>query len=168
MNAVDVIRQGFDHLHEAVRADVAEVEPDWWWWQPAPGVNHIGFLYWHLVRDEDAVVSWVTRHPQLWAADGWHAKLGLDPKEQGTGFEAGEAGTLRYDPALLQAYGDAVWERTGTLLARLAEEDLDRAAWKDSPWNIGRQLVEGCLGHAWLHLGEIRLLMGLKGWRFRE
>lgn len=168
MNATDLIRQGFAHLHEAVRADIAQVEPDWWWWQPAPTVNHIGFIYWHLVRDEDAVVSWVTRRPQLWLEEGWHTRLDLDSNEQGTGFSVDEASQFRYDLAVFQLYADTVWARTAPSLERLTEEDLDRAAWKDSPWNIGRQVVEGCLAHGWLHLGEIRLLMGLNGWRFRE
>jgi hypothetical protein len=48
-------------------------------------------------------------------------------------------------------YAEAVWARTGPPLATL-EDDLDRAAWKDSPWNVGRQLVEGVLRRP-RHLG---------------
>jgi hypothetical protein len=29
-------------------------------------------------------------------------------------------------------------------------------------------LLEGSVGHNWVHLGEVRAILGLRGWRFRE
>ncbi|MGH2608228.1 MAG: DinB family protein [Tepidiformaceae bacterium] len=168
MHAIQLIQEGFDHVHVALREDLAEVEPEWLFWQPEPGLNHIGFLFWHLVRDEDQVVSWLAREPQLWPSEGWHERFGMDAKEQGTGMDASRLESFRYALPEFMEYAEGVWARTGPLLATLSEDDLDKPAWKDSPWNIGRQLVEGVLCHAWVHLGEIRAVMGLRGWRFRE
>ncbi len=168
LHAIQLIQQEFANTHMALREDMAEVPADWLFWQPEPGLNHIGFLFWHLVRDEDTVVSWVTHQPELWVSAGWHERLGMDPQEQGTGLDPTNIAEFRYDPVVFQEYAEAVWARTGPALGTLTEEDLDRAAWKDSPWNIGQQLVEGSLCHAWVHLGEIRYVMGLRGWRFRE
>jgi hypothetical protein len=53
-------------------------------------------------------------------------------------------------------------------VSRLSEDDLDRQAWPESDWTVATQLVEGSIGHAWVHLGEMRAIKGLRGWRFRE
>jgi hypothetical protein len=168
VNAIELLRQEFDHVHEALRADLGEVEPEWLFWQPAEGLNHVGFLFWHIVRDEDVVVSHVTRQPQLWQAGGWHSRFGMSADEQGTGLSPAALAQFRYNLHEFMSYAEAVWAEAGPRLARLSEPALEAPAWPGSGWNVGRQLVEGCLGHAWLHLGEIRSLMGLRGWRFRE
>jgi hypothetical protein len=167
MNAIELLQQGFDNLHEAIREDMSDVDGDWLFAQPTPGVNHIGFLFWHLVRDEDTVISYATEQPQLWDAGGWHELFGMDGREQGTGLSPEAAGTLRYDLLLFREYAEAAWARTRPSLERLTEDDLDRVR-GGVEWNTGRLLVEGCLGHSWLHLGEIRSIMGPRGWRFRE
>ena len=76
MHAIQLIQQEFANTHMALREDMAEVPADWLFWQPEPGLNHIGFLFWHLVRDEDTVVSWVTHQPELWVSAAWHERLG--------------------------------------------------------------------------------------------
>jgi hypothetical protein len=168
MNAIEVIVTSFRDAQSAVREDVVEVDDDLFWWQPAEGLNHIGFLFWHLVRDEDTVVSYAAGEPELWAADGWHARFGMDAKEQGTGLDPARISAFRYDRALFMAYAGAVWARTPALVSRLSEDDLDRQAWPESDWTVATQLVEGSIGHAWVHLGEMRAIKGLRGWRFRE
>ncbi len=168
MDAIEVIRAGFGDLHRELRADLAECEPEWLWWQAGPEVNHIGFLFWHGVRDEDVVVSHVCKAPQAWAAEGWHERFEMDAKEQGTGWSQSAMGRLRYDVAAFMEYAERTWARTQELLPALGEADLDPPAWEGSEWTVARQLLQGCLGHGWLHLGEIRFIKGLKGWRFRE
>lgn len=167
MNGVEVIRASFEHVHRELRQDIAELPPETLFWQPAPGVNHIGFLLWHVVRDEDLVVSHVCI-PQLWAAEDWAGRTGLPASEQGTGLEPERVDSLRYDLTLFLSYAERVWARTGPALAALADADLDPPAWPGSASTVAQQLVEGCIGHTWLHLGEIRYIKGLRGWRYRE
>jgi len=165
---MQLIREGFEHVQEAVREDLAEVDPDWLFWQPAPQQNHIGFLAWHLVRDEDQVLSHLAREDRTWKAAGWADRFAMDAKSQGTGLDPAHLETFRYDRAQFLAYAEAVWGQLDRRLGALTEDDLDGPAWPGSEWNVGRQLIEGLLGHEWLHLGEMRYVMGLRGWRFRE
>jgi hypothetical protein len=168
LHAIQLIHEGFEHVHEAVRQDIAQLEPDWLFWQPEPGLNHIGFLLWHLVRDEDQVLSYLANEEETWRSGHWYERFGMDPKEQGTGMDATRLESFRYELPEFMQYADSVWSRLGPRLGTLSEDDLDRPGWPGSDWNVGQQLVEGLLGHAWLHLGEIRSIMGLRGWRFRE
>jgi hypothetical protein len=168
MRALQVIREGFEHVHDALREDLAEVESDWLFWQPAPRLNHIGFLAWYIVRDEDQVLSHLAHEPATWKAEGWAARFAMDAESQGTGLDPERLASFRYDRDLFLAYAESVWGQLTGRLGKLSEDDLDAPAWAGSEWNVARQLVEGLLGHAWLHLGEMRCVMGLRGWRFRE
>ena len=152
----------FGELHTALRDDAGSVDEATLFWQPGEGINHAGFLLWHLLRDEDTVVSETLRGaPELWATGGWPHRLGLDEGGQGTGFDASALGSFRYDVAELWRYAAEVWEQTDAALAALGPEALvDRA--------LASMLTTGCLAHGWVHLGEIRQLLGLRGWRFRE
>lgn len=155
-------------MHRAVRADLAEVEPDWLWWQPAPESKHIGFLCWHLVRDEDVVLSHLAGERQAWQREGWHHRFGIDPAAQGTSLSPGDVASFRYDLDAFAEYRERAWALTPARLARIDPATRSSPAWPGSEWNMAQQLVEGCLCHSWLHLGEIRNLMGLRGWRFHE
>lgn len=168
MDAIRLLQEAFEHVHHAVREDLAQVEPDWLFWQPEPGLNHIGFLYWHLVRDEDTVMSYLAKEDELWRSEGWHARFGMDAKEQGTGMDSGRLAAFRYDLTDFDRYRDRIWSRTGPILGRVTEEELDAPAWPGSGWNTAQQIVEGTICHDWVHLGEVRYIMGLRGWRFRE
>lgn len=168
MNAIQLITASFDDLHQALREDLAGIDDEVWWWQPATDANHIGFLAWHIVRDEDTVLSYLAGEPQLWLSDRWHERFGMDSKAQGTGFAPASLTATRYLRSELTDYAGAVWARTPRLLETLSESRLEQPAWPDSTWTVATQLIEGCLGHSWLHLGEIRATRGLRGWRFRE
>jgi hypothetical protein len=168
VDALELLAASFQDLHEALREELPGIPDADYWWQPGPDLNHAGFLAWHIVRDEDTVVSYVAGQPETWAADGWHARFGMDAKGQGTGMDPARLAAFRYDRNEFMRYAGEVWARTPTLLARLSAEDLEREAWPESGWTVARQVVEGCLGHGWLHLGEVRAIRGLRGWRFRE
>jgi hypothetical protein len=167
MNAIEVISLSFRDVQRCLREDLSGLEDERYWWQPAPDLNHIGFLFWHVIRDEDTVVSYVAGKPELWR-DGWCERMGMDAREQGTGLEPGRLAAFRYDRELFGAYAEAVWARTPGLLTGLTDGDLDRQAWPGSDWTVATQLVEGSIGHAWVHLGEMRATLGLQGWRYRE
>ena len=138
MRSLQLIREGFEHVHQAVREDLAEVEPDWLFWQPEPRLNHIGFLAWHLVRDEDQVLSHLAREKETWHAAGWAERFAMDGRSQGTGLDPALLETFRYDRTQFLAYADAVWGQLPQRLGVLTEDDLDGPAWPGSEWNVGR------------------------------
>jgi hypothetical protein len=164
MNGVDVIRAGLSDLHAELRRDLADLDPDLVFWQPRPEVNHIGFILWHLVRDEDSVVSHTAKLREVWEEGGWAKRLNLESSE--ATLPGPEAAALRYGLAGFLEYAEVVWEATRQRLLDMTDDNLDRQAWPD--WTVARHLVEGCIGHSWLHLGEIRYIRGLRGWRYRE
>jgi hypothetical protein len=167
VDAIQLLTGAFFDLHRALREGFEDATPHLWW-QPGPGLNHAGFLAWHIVRDEDHVVSYLGGEPQAWAAAGWAKRFGMAEGTQGTGFEPADLAGFRFEPSLLLEYAEATWARTPDLLSRLTPEALDAPAWPGSEWNVATQLVEGCIGHSWGHLGEIRATLGLRGWRSPE
>lgn len=168
MQAIPLLVSSFDDFHAVLREEMSTVEPEALRWRAGPGVNTIAFLFWHIVRDEDVVISEVCRLPQVWTEDDFATRLGLPEQEQGTAMDPADAGHIDYDMAAFMGYAESVWQRTSTALPRLPEAALDQTAWPGSNWNNAQLLVEGCLGHSWLHLGEIRFCRGLLGWRGPE
>lgn len=167
MNAAEVLTLAFDGLHEAIREDFVDAPGnEELFTQPIPGLNHPGFLLWHLVRDEDLVTHHVRGGETLWVAEGWHSRAGFGRTEQGTGFATGRAAELRYELPDFMAYAERVWSSTRELLRGMSEADLEGPGYGE--WNAARLLLDGCLGHGWLHLGEIRYARGIGGWRARE
>ncbi len=166
MNAISLLSQSFEDLHRELRGDMAEVRPEMLFWQPAAGVNHIGFLFWHLVRDEDTMIADLTGQPQVWEAGDWAPRLGLEMIGRVATLSPEDAGRLRYEFSRFLEYAEQVWLRTLEAVPAFTESRLDTETWPG--WNLARSLVEGSIGHGWLHLGEIRYAMGLQGWRFRE
>ena len=169
MNAPKLLALAFADLHRELLEDVEDLDHDALFWQPEPGVNHIGFLLWHIIRDEDTVICQsVLRRPELWTSQGWSSRVGMDTTEQGTGFDSGGLEQFRYELPELLAYAWDVWAQTAEALANLEAERLDEALSWSTEWKLANLLTTGCLSHGWVHLGEIRQLRGLRGWRFRE
>ena len=152
-----------DHVHRAVdglsAAELTEA--------PAPGVNTIGWLVWHLTRVQDHHVSELLEREQVWTTGPWPARFGLesDPDNTGYGHRADEVAQVRPDgPEVLIGYYDAVAARTAELLADLADGDLDRVV--DERWNppvtLGVRLVS-IADDDIQHAGQAAYLRGLLG-----
>ena len=54
-------------------------------WQPRNDCNSIGWLAWHLTRQEDAQISSLMGEYQLWINEKWYTKFNrkADPKDVG-------------------------------------------------------------------------------------
>lgn len=169
MDATGLLRLAFADLHKELVEDVDGLTPEELSWQPAEGINHIGFLLWHIVRDEDTVISdSVLRDTQLWAREGWAGRLGLPAEEQGTGLDSAALGGIRYALDDLLRYAEGVFTQTDGALAALPVDRLGEDLPWSSEWKLANLVTTGCLSHGWVHLGEIRQLRGLRGWKFRE
>jgi hypothetical protein len=166
MNALDAVRSAYSSSHSAIRETIDAMRDDWLFWQPAPGINHAGFLLWHLVRDEDAVVQGeLLDRTQLWERHSWKSRFGLRSERQGTGFTSDDVSALKFELADLRAYAGEVWGETLQALADLPAARLEAPIYGRPMLD---HLLEGSVGHNWVHLGEVRALMGLRGWHFKE
>ena len=97
MESSSVLRVAFADLHKEIVRDLDGLEPRELFWQPAPGINHIGFLLWHLVRDEDVIISEaILKRAEIWRSQTWAETLGLNPAEQGTGLDSARLESLRF------------------------------------------------------------------------
>lgn len=97
MDSAALLRTAFSDLHHEFVDAVRTLTHEEFFWQPTRSVNHVGFLVWHVVRDEDTVVSQSTpRQAKLWASEGWAATFAMDASKQGAGMPVDEVGSQCY------------------------------------------------------------------------
>ena len=133
-----------------------------------PGANHIAWGVWHYVRTEDNVVRYIlqNRRPIVWAEGGYAEKLGLPPVAQGTGMSTADAHALRIkDLALFRDYVQKVWASTDEYLAKVDPATLDATVTIKPLGEMPaiRALAQVCVGHGFMHVGEIELARTLVG-----
>jgi Protein of unknown function (DUF664) len=117
---------------------------------PAPGANPIAWLVWHLARIQDHHVTEVLGAEQIWIAEDWAPRFGLDPDPANTGFG--------------HSAREAVDARTRSMLRELTPPDLDRIVdrrW-DPPVTLGVRLVS-VADDALQHAGQAAYVRGLLG-----
>ncbi len=135
--------------------------------QPAPGVNSIGWLVWHLARVQDHHTAELLETEQVWVEADWPDRFGLDPDPGNTGYghSAEQMSAVRPEgPEALLEYLEAVAARTQAMLSGVTGDDLDRIVdrrW-DPPVTLGVRLVsvaDDCLQH----VGQATYARGLLG-----
>lgn len=92
---------------------------------PAPGLNSIAWVIWHIARSEDVGVSLVGGGlPQVWHAGGWAKKLKYDRPDSGTGMTAADVAALsaNIDLSALREYRWAVGTQTRKIVSAMKPE----------------------------------------------
>ena len=141
--------------------------------QPYPDCNSIGWLAWHLTRQQDAQIAALMGEEQLWLKDKWYLKFERQPEagdigfgqtpEQVSAFKSPEAKTLL-------DYNQAVVERSKQYIRSLSGTDLDRELnepWFQPPPTVGVRLIS-ILDDSILHTGQAAYVRGLRqgrGWQ---
>ena len=142
-------------------------------WQPRHDSNSIGWLAWHLTRQQDAQISALMGEEQLWIKNGWYSKFNrpANPQDIGFGHTPEQVTSFKSpDVQTLLDYHRAVLERSKRYLLTLTNDDLDREL--DEPWfqplpTVGVRLVS-IMNDAVLHAGQAAYVRGLrqgKGWQ---
>lgn len=142
-------------------------------WQPSDDCNSIGWLVWHLTRQQDAQIASLMGEKQLWIKDGWYSKFdrAADPKDTGFGHTPEQVAAFRSpDQRALLDYLKVVVERSEQYFQSLSKEDLDREL--EEPWfqplpTVGVRLIS-ILDDSVLHAGQAAYVRGLlqgKGWQ---
>lgn len=168
----DLLLMCYEQPHIHLKEVLAGLAPGDLDWQPGPDCNSIGWLCWHLVRQQDAAISWVMKQQQLWIKDGWHEKFGrpADPLDYGTGHKAEQVAAFKSPPAeTFTGYSRAVKERTKAYMLSLTPDDLDREfkvpGMEVTP-TVGSWLVM-IMSDSLQHAGQAAYVRGLrqgKGW----
>ena len=170
MTAVDLMKLELARLHTSFDKAFDGLTVDQIHQVPAghPKANTIAWGVWHYVRTEDNVVRYIlqNRRPIVWAEGGYADKLGLPPVAQGTGMSAAEAQALRIkDLGVFREYMAKVWASTDEYLARVDPAALDTTVTIKPLGDMPaiRALAQVCVGHGFMHVGEIELARTLVG-----
>src|SRR5579862_2078748 len=146
MDVAALLLDLFERIPSLTQATLAGLEPEDLTRAPAPGLNTIGWLIWHMTRVQDHYVAGFLDADQVWSTGTWAARFELDPDPSNTGYGHGPedvASVRPADAAALIDYLEAVDQRTRAMLETLTPADLDRIVdrqW-DPPVTMGVRLV---------------------------
>ncbi|MEU3956932.1 DUF664 domain-containing protein [Streptomyces achromogenes] len=165
MHAKDILIDGYGRIREEVHAVLDGLGPEELHHRPAPDANTIAWLVWHLTRVQDDHIADAFDLDQVWLAQDWQKRFGLDLPRHDTGYghTPAKVAKVRVESAeLLTGYYDAVHEQTLGILRALAAKDLERVVderW-DPPVGLGVRLVS-VLSDDLQHVGQAAYLRGL-------
>jgi hypothetical protein len=173
MNWRDILNDGYGRIPEFLKHVVDGLSQEKLNWRPHPETNSIGWLAWHLVRQQDAQIASLAGKEQIWISEGFHARFDrpADTRDIGFGQTPEQAAAFKSPAAsVLVDYAEAVVTRSLAYFGRLTEAELDREL--DEPQytprpTVGARIVsilEDCL----LHAGQAAYLRGLiegYGWQ---
>ncbi|MFI5041167.1 MAG: DinB family protein [Acidimicrobiales bacterium] len=165
MDVASLLLELYDRIPPLAAQAVDGVPLDRLLERPAPAVNSIAWLVWHLIRVQDHHVAELTGDDQLWVTGDWAPRFGLapDPNNTGYGHSPDQVAAVRpQDARALLDYLGAVMARTRTMLEGLTPPDLDRVVdrrW-DPPVTLGVRLVS-IADDSLQHAGQAAFLKGL-------
>jgi len=169
----DLLADGFDRLPEFLGKVMDGLSEEDLRWQPRPDSNSIGWLVWHLIRQQDAQIAALMGEEQLWIKKSWHVKFNrpADPNDIGFGHTPEQAAAFEPpDTEILLDYLKAAVNRSKQYLRSLSKDDLDHEL--DEPQyqplpTVGVRIVS-ILDDCVLHAGQAAYVRGLlqgKGWQ---
>ena len=167
METVNYLRSATKQLHKDLSKAVGDLSEAQLYFRPLDKGNHIAFMVWHYVRTEDVVVNaFLQKKAQVWDAEGWAQKAGVDAKGQGTGMPDAQAAAMRIGNfGEFQKYMEKAFQASEAYLEGVKDESLGEI--HDMPMLGKRTLLQTIAGvvlnHGANHLGEIWYVKGLQG-----
>ena len=169
----DLLIDGYGRVPEFLENVLKGLTRDDLNWQPRHDCNSIGWLIWHLTRQQDTQIASLMGEEQLWIKDEWYVMFNRQPEPDDIGFghDPEQVSAFKSPKAkILLDYNRAVVERSKQYISSLSETDLDREV--DEPWfqplpTVGVRLVS-ILDDSVLHAGQVAYVRGLrqgKGWQ---
>ncbi len=165
MHAKDILIDAYSRIQEEVHATVDGLSPDDLNARPAADANSVSWLVWHLTRVQDDHIADASGLDQVWLAQGWEKRFGLDLPRRDTGYghSSAKVAKVRVDSGdLLTEYYDAVHEQTLGYLRGLTAKDFERIVderW-DPPVTLAVRLVS-VLSDDLQHVGQAAYVRGL-------
>ncbi len=169
----ELLADGYGRIPEFMASVLSGLNQEDLNWQPRQDCNSIGWLFWHLTRQQDAQMSALMGEAQLWVRDGWHGKFNREPdaKDSGFGHTPEQVAAFKSpDAQTMLDYQRAVVERSKHYFQTLSKVDLDREL--NEPWfqplpTLRVRLVS-ILADSMFHAGQAAYIRGLregKGWQ---
>ena len=128
-----------------------------------PDANTIAWLVWHSARVIDAQLAPIAGVEEVWTANDWYGRFGLDlpPESTGYGHSRADAAKVRGSDALLIGYFRDVDAMASRYLETVSPAELARVideAW-DPPVTVAVRLVS-IVDDCAQHLGAAAYLKG--------
>lgn len=160
-----MLLDGFGRIDEGVSAVVDGLSLDDLRWRPDADANPLGWLVWHLTRQQDAQLAQVGDVKPVWSSEGWREKFDppYPPNAHGYGMSSADVGQFTVaDPSLLTGYQSATRAAAEQIIGRLTGDDYVRIideSW-DPPVTIAAR-VYSVLEDAAKHLGQAEYVRGM-------
>lgn len=167
MTINDLLIDGIGRSQEVCHAVLRGLTPDQANRRPGGDHNSITWIVWHIAREQDAQIAPLRGTAEVWTAQGWNERFGLDLPDSslGYGHTSEEVGKVVVaDTDLLLGYLDAAVEATRQYVAPLTAEQFDEVVdtrW-DPPVTRGTRLVS-IIDDASQHAGQAAYVRGLLG-----
>jgi hypothetical protein len=169
-------REELRGAHELLEGTVGEITAEDAHWAPPGIAAPIGATYAHVILSEDATINGLFQGKAPFFASSWAGKTGVSelqpmPAPGSIGFPdwSGWSRRVKIDLAAFRKYAKAVYAAADEFLASITDEDLNRSVnlaflgLGEATWSY--VLINGVLGNALTHSGEISCLKGLRGKR---
>ena len=140
-------------------------------YQPTAESNSIAWLVWHSSRVKDQVTGNISREEEVWVAEGWAQRTGMDADATGVGDSPEQVASFPVASRLLFGDADAAPRAVMRLLSTVTPAQLaqpveyvlgdTRPAW---------DAIRGMLGDSYSHAGQVAYLRGMVtgyGWNTR-
>jgi uncharacterized damage-inducible protein DinB len=166
LDTSDVYLDAFSRIREVVFEVLDGLGPAQLAYREGSEANSIAWLVWHLTRIQDDHVCAVAGREQIWVAQGWAERFGLDldVRDTGYGHNPDQVAAVKADAELLSDYHQAVYENTADYLNGLTSGDLDHIVdrrW-DPPVTLGVRLMS-VVADDLQHAGQAAFVRGLIG-----
>jgi DinB family protein len=168
LRTTDLLLDAFGRIPPLLTEAVRGLDRPALLWRPdVAGVrgNSIGWIAWHLARQEDAQIAGLADGDQVWRTGGWHGRTGVPYDEGAMGYGMDERDVARFDVTSAEAlidYYAAVHARTVEVVDALDDAGLARIidrSW-DPPVTVAVRLVS-IVDDAAQHVGQAAYLRGL-------
>ena len=163
MDAVVFISDCLAQVHLRLLATCEGLSTEQLLWRPAPTANNIGFILWHLFRNEDARVTNTGKLGEdIWASDSWHRRFGQPATAPDPGDRLGLRALAIPSLEVLVGYAEAVQQRTARYVSGLTPEILDLTPDPTRPELTVGGSLRHLITHKNNHHGQIDYLRGLQ------
>ncbi len=180
MDQPAMMRMLIEQASAKLRRAVSGVPSDLFGQRPGPGLNPVGFIYFHILRswDEDLSVLCQDLPPDgdVWHRAGLSAKLDYEPlghgrggRGVGVGFDDTEVDAVPQRLDILTRYHDLLDNETGAWLESRSADELNRKRHSEGAESRGisryspASLLVMIALHQAEHAGDIKFVKGMLG-----
>jgi len=168
-----LLEDAYSRIYEFMKHVLSDLGQDDLDWQPKSDANSIGWLAWHLTRQQDAQVAALMNTKQLWISGKWYERFRRPAEPEDTGFGHTKTQIQAFkspDADAFLKYQKEVAARSMEYFKTLSEEDLNKTLkepWFQPPPTVGVRIVS-IMEDSMLHAGQMGYVRGLlkgKGWQ---